>query len=94
MGVHLLAVLGKNLEDALARGGGELAAGVDAVAETGDVRASDELLDPSVGSDLGDQQSRRVGSDVDDGHAHRGDARGAVLWWALRQWAAAARMGL
>ena len=71
MGVDLGAVLGRACWNTRAGLLGERAAGVDAVAQAGDVRASDQFLDGAVaGVDVGDEQAGGVGPDVDDGDAH------------------------
>ena len=69
--VDRLAVLGERREDALAGLRGERAAGVDAVAQPGDLRAARRAPRPRRSRvDVGDQQPRGVGADVDDGDAH------------------------
>ena len=62
-------VLADGLADVLDRLGGELARGVDAPPEPGDGGAPLELGDLRA-VDVGDEQPRRVRSDVDDGDSH------------------------
>ncbi len=72
VGVDFAAVLGERREHPVDRGGGERPGRVDPLAEPRDGRAPHELGDPARGRDVGDEQPRRVGADVDDGHTSHG----------------------
>ena len=64
-------VLGTCRQHALDRGVAQPPAAVDSLAEPRDGRAPLDLLDAAV-ADVGDQQPRGVGADVDDRDAHAG----------------------
>ena len=84
VGVDRGAVVLERAKDPLDGLLGEGAVRVDAVAEAGDVRASEQLVHRSaVRVDVGDQQAGGVGADVNDGDAHARHARG--VWMNERQ---------
>jgi hypothetical protein len=78
VGVNVGAVVAQRAEDPLDGVSRQRAVGVDALAEAGDGRAAEHLVNvPAVRIDVGDEQPGGVGPDVDDGDAHGEDARGA-----------------
>jgi hypothetical protein len=91
--VDFVAVFGEHLQYSIDRAVGKRAGGVDAFAEARHLRAARELAHgAAVAVDVGDEQSRRVGSDVDYGDVHGRDARWCAATGVLGGSSLAARV--